>query len=351
MTATITGSFADTVLNGETECVTLGHGSGGTLSRALLKEHFLPHFGGTVLRRLGDAAVVTAGVSHVVLSTNTFVVNPLEFAGGNIGSLAINGTVNNLAMMGAQAYYITVGFVIEEGLPLAVLDRVIASMAEAARIARVEIVAGDTKVVERGKGDGLFVNTTGLGFANTEFRPRASGARAGDIVLVSGPLGLHGATILSAREGLALDAGLESDTAALFPLVERLRRATDGEVSALRDPTRGGVAAALSEIATASGVGVEIDESSLPIPAAVGHTCDLLGLDPLHVANQGTFIAFVPESCADAALLALRSHPLGAGARRIGVAVAGHPGLVVLRTTFGRARIVDLPNDALPRIC
>jgi len=351
MTATIP-AFACPAPIGVTDRVVLGHGSGGKLSGALLRQHFLPHFQSSALRQLGDGAVVSAGVSQVVVSTDTFVVSPLEFPGGNIGTLAVNGTVNDLAMMGAHPYYLTAAFVIEEGLPLEVLDRIVASMAHAAHVAGVEIVTGDTKVVERGKGDGLFINTTGIGFADSEFRPMPSNVRPGDVVLLSGPIGLHGMTILSTREGLGFESDLASDTAALYPLVDAVKRATDGAVSALRDPTRGGLASALNEIAASSGVGVMIEEASLPIPAAVAGACEMLGLDPLYVANEGNFVAFVPEAYADAALAALQAHPLGANARRIGVAVAEHPSMVVMRTGFGATRIVDLlPGDQLPRIC
>jgi hydrogenase expression/formation protein HypE len=286
-----------------------------------------------------------------VLSTDTFVVNPLEFPGGDIGTLAVNGTVNDLAMMGATPCYLTAGFIIEEGLAMETLDRVVASMAEAARIAGVQVVAGDTKVVEHGKGDGLFINTTGLGIAS-DFRPVPTGARPGDAVIVSGAIGVHGITILSAREGLEFQADLSSDTACLYPLVETLRRATDNRVGALRDPTRGGVASALNEIAVASGVGVVLEESSLPVPRAVAGACEMLGLDPLYVANEGVFVAFLPASLADDAVTALRNHPLGRDACRIGRVVDDHPGMVVMRSALGGTRIVDmLPGDQLPRIC
>ena len=352
MTATIASSFTCPVPATATDCVVLGHGSGGKLSAALLDQHFLKHFEGSALRLLGDGAVVSAGETRIVVSTDTFVVSPLEFPGGNIGTLAVNGTANDLAMMGARPSWLTAAFVIEEGLPLERLDRIIASMAAAARVAGVQIVAGDTKVVERGKGDGLFINTTGLGLANSEFSPMPQRIRAGDVVLVSGDIGVHGMTILSTREGLEFESELASDTACLYPLVDALRLATHGEVSALRDPTRGGVASALNELALASRVGVRIDEEMLPIPAAVSGSCEMLGLDPLYVANEGNFVAFVPLQRAEAALAALRAHPLGRHARRIGVAVAEHPGMVVMRTTFGNTRIVDLrPGDQLPRIC
>jgi hydrogenase expression/formation protein HypE len=352
MSATITGSVSCPIPVMQHDRVVLGHGSGGKLSAALLKHHFLPHLQSHALSQLGDGAVVSAGAQRLVLSTDTFVVNPLEFPGGDIGALAVNGTVNDLAMMGATPCYLTVGFIIEEGLPLETLDRIVASMARAARIAGVEVVTGDTKVVERGKGDGLFINTTGLGLANPDFRPSPDAVRPGDVILVSGAIGVHGITILSTREGLEFEADLESDTTCLHPLVETLRRATDNGVSALRDPTRGGVASALNEIAAASGVGVVLDESALPIPSAVAGACEMLGLDPLYVANEGNFVAFVPPHLADVALDALRGHPLGRGARRIGVAVSDHPGMVVMRTPLGGTRIVDmLPGDQLPRIC
>jgi len=352
MTATLRDGFHCPAPIAPAECVVLGHGSGGKLSAALIKHHFLPHLGNPTLAQLGDGAVVDAGTQRIVLSTDTFVVSPLEFRGGNIGTLAINGTVNDLAMMGARPLALTAGFVIEEGLSFEVLDRIVAAMAAAARIAGVEIVAGDTKVVERGKGDGVFINTTGVGLANPAFTPGPHRVRAGDVVLVSGSIGVHGMTILSTRDGLGFDAELASDTACLVPLVDALRDATDGDVRALRDPTRGGLASALNEIAHASRIGVMIEEAALPIPGAVAGACEMLGLDPLYVANEGNFVAFVPPASAAAALDALRAHPLGRDARRIGVAVAENPGLVAMKTSFGGTRIVDLlPGDQLPRIC
>ena len=352
MSATISGSVSCALPMATHDRVVLGHGSGGKLSASLLKDHFLPHLRSHALHLLGDGAVVSAGHTRVVLSTDTFVVHPLEFPGGDIGVLAVNGTVNDLAMMGATPAYLTAGFIIEEGLPIDVLDRIIASMARAASIAGVQVVAGDTKVVEHGKGDGLFINTTGLGLARSEFRPSPTGARPGDVVLVSGSIGVHGITILSTREGLGFEADLASDTACLYPLVEELRRAAQDEVATLRDPTRGGVASTLNEIAIASDVGIELAESGLPIPTAVSGACEMLGLDPLYVANEGIFVAFVPEHRADSALEAMRAHPLGVNAQRIGRVVDDHRGLVVMRTALGGTRVVDmLPGDQLPRIC
>ncbi|HJQ65989.1 MAG TPA: hydrogenase expression/formation protein HypE [Gemmatimonadales bacterium] len=334
------------------ERVQLGHGSGGKMSAALLRDRFLPHFANDVLAQLGDAAVVDIGSHAVAMSTDTFVVQPLEFPGGNIGSLAVHGTVNDLAMMGARPQWLSAGFVLEEGLPFDVLDRIVRAMADAARAAGVLLVTGDTKVVERGKADGVFINTTGIGLRPADFAPAPVRARAGDAVIVSGPLGCHGIAIMTAREGLAFEAEITSDTAALTPLVERLRDRLGAAVHALRDPTRGGLASALNEIAAAAGIGVVLDETALPIPDPVAAACEMLGFDPLYVANEGVLVAFVPEARAEDAVEALHGHPLGHSAARIGRAVAAHPGMVILETAIGGTRVVDmLPGDQLPRIC
>jgi hydrogenase expression/formation protein HypE len=335
-----------------TDRVLLGHGSGGKLSAALLRDHFLPHFGNGILAQLGDAAVLDLPHGRLALSTDTFVVSPLEFPGGDIGALAVHGTVNDLAMMGAEPRHLTVGFVLEEGLPLDLLGRIVATMARAAADAGVTIVTGDTKVVERGRADGMYINTTGLGVLDDVVRPAPDRARAGDAVLVSGQLGRHGMAIMARREGLAFESTITSDTAALAPLVQRLKRAVGAELRVLRDPTRGGAASALNEIAQASKVGIRLEESALPIPGDVHAACEMLGLDPLYVANEGVLVAFVPGAFADAALAALRSHPLGAQAARIGTVVDRHHGMVVLQTGLGGTRVVDmLPGDQLPRIC
>lgn len=332
--------------------VQLGHGSGGKLSAALLRGHFLPHFANPTLERLADAAVLQAPAGELAISTDTFVVHPLEFPGGDIGMLAVHGTLNDVAMMGAVPVALTAGFVLEEGLPLAVLDRIVASMGGAARAAGVPLVAGDTKVVERGKADGMFICTTGIGAVDPAFRPGPERARPGDVILVSGPIGRHGMAIMAVREGLAFEAAIESDTACLVPLVAALRQAAGCGVHVLRDPTRGGVASAVNEIAAASGVGIELDQNTLPIPGPVDAACEMLGLDPLYVANEGILVAVVAEARAEAALAALRAHPLGAAAARIGTVTANHGGMVVMRTTIGGMRVVDLlPGDQLPRIC
>ena len=332
--------------------VLLGHGSGGKLSAALVRDRFLPRFDSGVLAQLGDAAVVDVSAGSIAISTDSFVVNPLEFPGGNIGTLAVNGSVNDVAMMGARPLWLTAGFILEEGLEMALLDRVIAEMALAAARADVAIVAGDTKVVERGKADGMFINTTAVGVVDAGFSPAPDRARPGDAVLISGPIGVHGITIMAARDGLAFDADLKSDSAALTPLVDALRTTVGSGIRALRDPTRGGVASTLNEIAVASRVGIVLEEPALPVPREVAAACEMLGLDPLYVANEGIFAAIVPESLGDAALAALRAHPLGRDARRIGRVVAEHPGMVVMRTAIGGTRVVDLlPGDQLPRIC
>jgi hydrogenase expression/formation protein HypE len=254
--------------------------------------------------------------------------------------------------MGARPRFLTAGFVLEEGLPLDLLERIVRSMGERAAEAGVPIITGDTKVVERGKADGLYINTTGIGILDPGFRPAPDRARPGDAVLVSGPLGRHGIAIMAVREGIAFESPVESDTACLVPLVERLRAAVGADVHVLRDPTRGGLASTLNEIAAASAVGIELEEGATPVPDAVAGACEMLGLDPLYVANEGVLAVVLPAAAADAALAALRGHPLGATAARIGRVVTAHPGLVVLRTRLGGTRVVDLlPGDQLPRIC
>ncbi len=332
--------------------VQLGHGSGGKMSAALLRDRFLPHFSNPILQQLGDAAVLAVSGEELAFSTDTFVVSPVEFPGGNIGSLAVHGTLNDLAMMGAAPRWLATGFVIEEGLEFDLLDRIIVAMAGAARAANVPLVTGDTKVVERGKADRIYISTTGLGVMDPVVRPAPHRAQPGDAVLVSGPIGRHGMAIMAAREGLAFEAAIESDSALLHPLVSRLGACLGADLHVLRDPTRGGVASALNEIAAASGVGIELDEAAVPVPGPVAAACEMLGLDPLYVANEGVLVAFVPGARKEEALAALRMDPLGADARYIGQVVAGHQGMVVMHTAIGGTRVVDmLPGDQLPRIC
>lgn len=335
-----------------TDRIQLGHGSGGKLSAALFRDRFLPHFDSPILAKLGDAAVMPMFAGEVAFSTDTFVVSPLEFPGGNIGSLAVHGTLNDLAMMGAVPRFLSAGFVIEEGLEFELLDRIVAAMARTAKAAGVQLVTGDTKVVERGKADRLYINTTGIGTMTADLRPGPDRAAAGDVVLVSGPIGRHGMAIMAAREGLAFEAEITSDAATLYPLVRRLGARLGGDVHVLRDPTRGGVASALNEIAGASKVGIELVEGAVPVPGPVASACEMLGLDPLYVACEGVLLAIVPAGRSEEALAELRAEGLGAGAVQVGRVVADHPGLVIMRTGLGGSRVVDmLPGDQLPRIC
>lgn len=334
------------------ERVQLGHGSGGKQSAAIIRDRFLTHLSNEIIEKQTDAAVVDLESSSIAVSTDTFVVTPLEFPGGDIGSLSVHGTLNDVAMMGARPLYLTAGFVLEEGLPLEILDRIVASMARAAKEAAVPVICGDTKVVEHGKADGLYINTTGIGQMQSSFAPSPEKAKLGDAVIVSGPIGRHGIAVMAKREGLEFEVEIESDAATLWPLVERLRESVGDAVHVLRDPTRGGVASALNEVAHAARVGIVLTENSLPIPEPVVATCELLGFDPLYVANEGILIAIVDERSASGTVKALRQHALGAEATVIGRAVETNPGLVALETSVGGTRVVDmLPGDQLPRIC
>jgi len=331
--------------------ITMSHGAGGKASRTLTEAIFLDAFSNPVLEELEDAASLTVGGAQLAFSTDSFVVSPLFFPGGNIGDLAINGTVNDLAMTGARPLFLSAGFILEEGFPVEDLRRIVASMAAAAAAAGVTVVTGDTKVVQRGKGDGCYINTAGVGVLEREVSLRASGVRPGDAVLVSGPIGEHGVTILLARGELDIEADLDSDTAPLNELAAVLLDAVPG-VRMMRDATRGGVATILNEIAVAAQVSVVVDESAVPMLPVVTGACELLGIDPLYVACEGRFVTVVDSEQAEAALAALRGHPLGAGAAIIGRIKDDPPGLVLLKTSFGGTRIVDLlVGDPLPRIC
>jgi hydrogenase expression/formation protein HypE len=333
------------------ERITLAHGAGGRATHTLVEALFAASFRNPLLEPLGDAALIGAGTSRLALTTDSFVVSPLFFPGGNIGDLAVNGTVNDLAVSGARPLYLSAGFILEEGFPLARLREIVASMAAAARRAGVLIVTGDTKVVERGKADGCFINTAGLGIMEREVTLGAAAVRPGDAVLVSGPVGDHGVTVMLARGELDIEAELESDTAPLSAPVAALLDAVP-QVRMLRDATRGGVATVLNEIAQAAGVGVTVDERAVPVRPAVSGACELLGIDPLYVACEGRFVAVVPGDQADAAAAALRTHPLTAQAAVAGRVTSDPPGLVMLKTSFGGTRILDmLAGDPLPRIC
>jgi len=332
--------------------VLLAHGGGGHLARMLIERVFLQPFDPAGEGRRHDGAVLGVGGTRLAFSTDSFVISPRFFPGGDIGSLAVHGTVNDLAMCGARPLALSAGLILEEGLPLEELWRVARSMRDAAAACGVPIVTGDTKVVERGKGDGLFVNTAGIGVvpAGVEIDPRR--ARPGDAVLISGTIADHGVAILSVREGLGFETTLRSDSAPLHGLVEVLLADRPERVHVLRDPTRGGVAAALSEIAARAGVGVVLDERALPLHDAVRGACEILGLDPLHVANEGKLLAIVDGTSADELLAAMRRHPAGACAARIGRVVAEHSGEVLLRSSVGGTRVVDCPDgEPLPRIC
>jgi len=332
--------------------ILLGHGSGGKLSAELIREIFLPAFQNPFLARLDDQAVVTVGGTRLAFTTDSFVVSPLFFRGGDIGSLAVHGTINDLAMGGAQPLFLSAAFIIEEGLPMATLRRVVESLERAAREAGVVIVTGDTKVVEKGSGDELFINTSGIGVVPEDVNLSANQARPGDRVILSGAIGEHGIAILAEREGLEFDCPVVSDSAPLHTLVAAMLSAAPGAIRCLRDPTRGGVSSTLNEIATQSGVGIEIDERQILMREEVKGACELLGLDPLYVANEGKLIAIVAPQSAESLVAAMRRHPLGRDAQIIGTVCAAHPGLVVMRTLLGTSRIVDmLAGDQLPRIC
>jgi hydrogenase expression/formation protein HypE len=340
----------------ETERVLLGHGSGVRLMAELLADLIGPEL--ELTGPAEDGAIVHLGADvesaagEVVMSTDSFVVTPLVFPGGDIGELAVNGTVNDLAMMGARPIAICVAYIVEEGLPLADLRALTASVRRAAKAAGVRVVAGDTKVVGKGAADGLYITTTGLGVRPPHARISAANARPGDVVLISGPIGLHGTAILSVRESLGFDAEIASDTRPLNDLVEAMLDAGGKNVHVLRDPTRGGLASALNELAEASAVGVELDEGAIPVPTSVAAACDLLGLDPLHVANEGCLVAFVAQAAALDVLATMRAHPAGIQSRPIGRAVADQPGRVKMHTLMGATRIVDMPiGEQLPRIC
>lgn len=332
--------------------VTLAHGAGGKASAALLDAVFVQAFRNPALESLGDGAVLTlAGGQRLAMSTDSFVVQPRRFPGGSLGALAVHGTCNDLAMTGAVPAWISAAFVLEEGFPIAELKEIVADMATAAANSGVQIVTGDTKVVPTGAADGLFVTTTGAGVIPSGRTLSADSVRVGDKLLLSGTMGDHGMAVMLARGDLAIDADIRSDTASLGPLVELLMAAAPS-TRWMRDATRGGVGTVCNELAQACGFGVLLDERRLPVQPTVNGACELLGIDPLYVANEGKFVAVVAAEEAEAGLRALRSHPLGAEAAEVGEIVAEPAESVVLRTGFGGTRIVDmLVGDPLPRIC
>ena len=335
----------------ESARVLLGHGSGGRMSADLIHRFFLPRFSNPYLDRLDDQAVVEIAGQRLAFTTDSFVVRPLFFPGGDIGRLAVNGTVNDLAMAGARPLFLSAGFILEEGLPLDDLAVVLDSMRAACQEAGVLLVTGDTKVVDKGSGDQCFINTAGIGVLEHPWLLSADQARPGDRVILSGTVGDHGMAVMSRREGLEFETTIESDTAPLNGLVAAML-AVASEIRCLRDPTRGGLASPLNELALASGVGIEVDEERVLVRPAVLAACELLGLDPLYVANEGKLVAIVGAGQAAAVVDRMRLHPLGADACVIGTVTEHHPKMVVMRTGVGGTRVVDLhPGEILPRIC
>lgn len=331
--------------------VQMAHGGGGRLMRELIERLFLPTFGSPAAAERHDSAAVTLGDQRIAFTTDSYVVRPLFFPGGDIGKLAVYGTVNDLAMSGAKPVYLSAGFILEEGLPFETLTKIVRSMADAASDCDVELVTGDTKVVDKGKGDGVFINTAGIGLIPSGVQIRPSRVLPGDAIILSGDVGRHGVAILSVREGLEFDTAIESDCASLSSLVQTIL-ATGTDVHCLRDLTRGGLASALNEIASDAGVDLEIDEAAIPVQPSVAGACEILGLDPLYVANEGRLVAFVPRECADRVLTAMHRDTVSREAAVIGRVTATGLGHVVARGPFGPARLLDLlSGEQLPRIC
>jgi hydrogenase expression/formation protein HypE len=332
--------------------IVMGHGGGGKLGNELVEHLFLPAFRNPELENLGDAAVLELAAGKLAMSTDSFVVQPLFFPGGTIGELAVNGTVNDLSVTGADPKFLSASFILEEGFPLAQLAAIVQSMASAAATAGVKIVTGDTKVVERGHGDGCYINTAGVGLLRQGISVGPHRAQPGDAVLVSGTIGDHGMAIMSVREGLEFESQIRSDCAALNGMIAAVLEAAGNAVHAMRDPTRGGLASTLNEIALASNVGVAIDETRLPVRFEVQSACELLGLDPVYVANEGKAVFFVAPEAADRVLEVLRDHPLGREAARIGQVTTEHKRMLVARTAMGANRVIPTQiGEQLPRIC
>jgi len=335
----------------EYSSVLLAHGGGGKLTHQLIQRMFVSQFANDMLAPMHDGAVFPAGAARLAFSTDSYVVRPIFFPGGNIGELAVNGTVNDLAMCGARPLYLSSALIIEEGLPMDDLWKIVVAMQAAAQRAGVSLVTGDTKVVDRGKGDGIFVTTSGVGIVGEGITIDPRSAKPGDRIIVNGPIAVHGIAIMSVREGLAFESEIRSDTAALNGLVDVILKA-GSDVHVLRDPTRGGVASVANEIAQSSRQGILLDEAALPVGEEVRGACEILGLDPLYVANEGKLLAFVAPAAAEGVLAAMRAHPLGKDAVIIGEVVAEHPGVVVMKSRIGGTRVVDmLSGEQLPRIC
>lgn len=344
--------YPDTPLDFVDGVVEMNHGSGGRAMAQLIDSVFLVAFQETSKWSKNDFAELHLPPGRCVMSTDSYVISPLFFPGGDIGSLAVHGTINDLAMSGARPLYLSVGFILEEGLPLADLKKIALSMAKAAADAGVAIVTGDTKVVERGKGDGVFINTTGLGVIEGQIDAAGNRARPGDSIIVSGTVGDHGIAIMTQREGLKFESSLCSDSAALHGLVALMVETFGPYIHCLRDPTRGGVAAVLNEVAQQSEVGMVLTEAAIPIKKMVAGACELLGLDPLFIANEGKLLCFCESEVAESLLAVMRSHPLGRDAANIGTVVLKDPGMVLVETAMGGSRLLDWPlGEPLPRIC
>jgi len=336
----------------ENKTILLAHGSGGSYSRRLVEEVFAKAFSNPLLAPLNDQAVFTLPAKKLAFTTDSYVVNPIFFPGGDIGKLSVCGTINDLAVGGAEPVYLSASFIIEEGLSMEELLRIVLSMAKTAKEAGVSIVTGDTKVVERGKGDKVFINTAGIGVLNIDQELTPANIRPGDVVIVSGTMGDHGIAILTHREGIQMESPVESDCAALHTLTNAMLAAAPSGIKAMRDPTRGGLATVLNEFAASAGCSISIREDDIPVREAVKGACEILGFDPLYLANEGKLIAVVEAGSVETVLGAMRSHPLGKDAAVIGVAEEGHKGKVLLETSIGNRRILDmLSGEQLPRIC
>ena len=331
--------------------IVMGHGAGGKMMNDLIRHLFAAEFQNELLGQLADATVLEPGAGRLAFTTDSYVISPLFFPGGNIGELAVNGTVNDLAMSGAMPLYLSAGFILEEGLPMETLGRICESMAHACRAADVKIAAGDTKVVNKGHGDGVYINTSGIGRVPEGVQIAPDQAKPGDVVIVSGTMGDHGIAIMSVREGLNFQTQIKSDTAPLHTLVSLMLENTH-DIHCLRDATRGGLGAVLNELAQASSVGIEFDELKVPVRPEVSAACEMLGLDPLFIANEGKLVAILPEKDAESTVAAMQKDAYGGEARIIGRVVEQHPGMVVAKTSIGGSRVVDLPaGELLPRIC
>jgi hydrogenase expression/formation protein HypE len=334
--------------------IVMGHGAGGKMMNDLIRHLFASEFHNDLLAQLGDSTALELSAfngQRLAFSTDSFVVSPLFFPGGDIGELAVNGTVNDLAMSGAVPLFLSAGFILEEGLEMETLGRLTASMARACKKAGVQIAAGDTKVVDKGHGDGVYINTTGIGVIPDGVNIAPGNAKPGDVILVSGTLGDHGIAIMSVREGLQFESEIKSDTAPLNGLVAEMLKVAK-EIHCLRDATRGGLSAVLNELAVASNVGIEFEEGKVPVHSAVNAACEMLGLDPFYIANEGKLVAFVPEGQAEEILAIMKNNEYGKEAAIIGHVTEEHPGMVVAKTAIGSSRVVDLPaGELLPRIC